>query len=74
MLDSIKHCKNDWTLVCLNFILESYGIELTFDQIDTPHADMCFGNITITHSVYLMDNTEYFKDLYESFPDYRKIF
>ena len=41
-----------WTLVNLNFTIENYGIRLVYDQIDTPHADMCFSNITITHSVY----------------------
>ena len=41
-----------WTLVNLNFTIENYGIRLIYDQIDTPHADMCFSNITITHSVY----------------------
>ena len=42
----------DWTLLILNFTVENYGIKLIYDQIDTPHADMCFSNITITHSVY----------------------
>ena len=42
----------DWTLVSLNFTEENYGIGLYYDQIDTAHADMCFPNITITHSVY----------------------
>ena len=42
----------DWTLVSLNFTIENYGIKLIYDQIDSPHADMCFSNITITHSVY----------------------
>ena len=42
----------DWTVVSLNFTEEKYGIRLFYDQIDTPHADMCFSNITITHSVY----------------------
>ena len=41
-----------WILVSLNFTVENYGIRLVYDQIDTPHADMCFSNITITHSVY----------------------
>ena len=41
-----------WTLLNLNFSVENYGIRLIFDQIDTVHADMCFSNITITHSVY----------------------
>ena len=42
----------DLTLLNLNFTVENYGIKLTYDQIDTAHADMCFSNITITHSVY----------------------
>ena len=42
----------DWTLVSLNFNVENYGIKLIYDEIDTAHADMCFSNITITHSVY----------------------
>ena len=42
----------DWTLLNLDFTEENYGIKLIYDQIDTAHADMCFSNITITHSVY----------------------
>ena len=42
----------DWTLLNLNFTVEIYGIRLYYDQIDTAHADMCFSNISITHSVY----------------------
>ena len=42
----------EWTLLNLDFTVENYGIKLIYDQIDTPHADMCFSNITITHSVY----------------------
>ena len=42
----------DWTLLKLLFTIENYGIKLIYDQIDEPHADMCFSNITITHSVY----------------------
>ena len=41
-----------WTLLNLNFTVENYGIKLILDQIDTAHSDMCFSNITITHSVY----------------------
>ena len=42
----------DWTLLNLDFTVENYSIKLVYDRIDTPHADMCFSNITITHSVY----------------------
>ena len=42
----------DWTLLNLDFTVENYGIKLFYDRIDTAHADMCFSNITIPHSVY----------------------
>ena len=52
-----KNTQNDTTstegtLLNLDFTVENYGIKLIYDQIDTAHADMCFSNITITHSVY----------------------
>ena len=50
--DRYSNLSTQWTLVNLNFTVENYGIRLIYDQIDTPHADMCFSNITITHSVY----------------------
>ena len=42
----------EWTLLNLDLTEKNYGIKLIYDQIDTAHADMCFSNITITHSVY----------------------
>ena len=42
----------EWTSINLDFTVENYGIRLIYDQIDTPHADMCFSIITKTHSVY----------------------
>ena len=42
----------DWILLNLDFTKENYGIKLIYDQIDTSHADMCFSNISITHSVF----------------------
>ena len=42
----------EWTLLTLDFTQENYGIKIIYDQLDTAHADMCFSNITITHSVY----------------------
>ena len=42
----------EWTLLNLDFPLENYGIKLIYDKVDSAHADMCFSNITITHSVY----------------------
>ena len=62
-----------WTLVNINFTVENYGVKLIYDQIDTPHAVMCFSNTMITHSVFSMDNENYFKDLFESISDYRKV-
>ena len=47
-----SNTSTDWTLLNLDFTVENYGIKLIYDQIDTAHADMCFSNITITHSVY----------------------
>ena len=42
----------DWTILNLDFTVENYGLKLIYDKIDKPHADMCFSNITKTHSVY----------------------
>ena len=50
--DRYSDTSADWPLVSLNFTLENYGFKLIYDQIDTLHADMCFSNNTITHSVY----------------------
>ena len=50
----------DWTLVIFNFTLENYGIKLILDQIDTPHADMCFSKFIITHSVDYMNHKKLF--------------
>ena len=50
--DQISKSSIEWTLVSLNFTVKHYGIKLIDDQIDTPHADMCFSKITITHTVF----------------------
>ena len=50
--DRYSNNSTDWTLLNLNFTIENYGVKLIYDQIDTAHADMCFSNITISHSVY----------------------
>ena len=49
--DRYSDSSTQWTKLSLNFTEENYGIKLIYDQIDTPHADMCFSNITISHSV-----------------------
>ena len=48
--DQCSDSSTQWTLVNLNFTVESYGIKLVHDQIDTPHDDICFSKIIITHS------------------------
>ena len=47
-----SNTSTEWTLLNLDFTLENYGIKLIHDQIESPHADMCFSNIMITPSVY----------------------
>ena len=49
--DRYSDSSTDWTKLGLNFTVDNYGIKLIYDEIDGPHADMCFSNITITHSV-----------------------
>ena len=44
--------ESEWKLLNLDFTVEIYGIKLILDKIYTAHSDMCFSNITITHSVY----------------------
>ena len=50
--DRYSDSSTKWTKLCLNFTEDNYGIKLTYDEIDTAHADVCFSNITITYSVY----------------------
>ena len=50
--DRYSDSSTDWTLVNLNFTVENYGIKLIYEQIDTPHADLCFSNVMITLSLY----------------------
>ena len=50
--DHYSNTSTEWTLLNLDFTIENYGIKLIYDQIETAHADMCFSNITITHSVF----------------------
>ena len=42
----------DWNILNRNITDENYGVKFIYDQIDTAHSDMCFSNITITHSPY----------------------
>ena len=47
-----SNSETEWKILNLDFTIENYGIKLILDQIDTARSDMCFSNITITHSVY----------------------
>ena len=70
--DRFSDSATDWTLVPLTFTVENYGTKLYYDQIDTPHAIMCFSKITISHSVYWLDHVIFLIDLFKSKPDFRK--
>ena len=50
--DQYSNAGTDWTILSLNITEENYGVKFIYDQIDSAHADMCFSNITITHSPY----------------------
>ena len=50
--EQYSNAATDWTILILNITQENYGIKLIYDQIDSAHADMCFSNISITHSPY----------------------
>ena len=50
--DRYSNSSTKWILVSSSFIIENYGIKIIFDQIDTPHAVMCFSNISIARSVF----------------------
>ena len=41
-----------WTKLSSNFTVELYVIKLLYVEEDSAHADMCFSNIIITHSIY----------------------
>ena len=72
--DQYSDSSTDLALVSVKFKVENYGIKLIYAQIDTPLADMCFIDVTITHSMYDdMDNITQFEDLFESILVYGKI-
>ena len=49
--DRYSDSSTGWSKLSLNFTVDNYGIRLIYDEIDTAHADMCFSNFTITHSI-----------------------
>ena len=50
--DHYSNNSTDWKLLNLDFTIKNYGIKLVYDRNDSAHADMCFSNISISHSVY----------------------
>ena len=50
--DRYSETSTEWNLVSLNFTEGNFVIILIYDEIDSAPPDMCFSNITITHSVY----------------------
>ena len=44
----------DWTFFNMNILSQpNFGIKLVYSGINTPHADMCFSDIIITHRNFL---------------------
>ena len=50
--DQFSDASTDWIILNLNINDENYGVKFIYDQIDSAHADMCFSNITKTHSPF----------------------
>ena len=50
--DQYSNNSTDWKLLNLDFTIENYGVKLVYDRIASAHADICFSNISISHSVY----------------------
>ena len=50
--DQFSDTSTDWIILNLNITDENFGVKFIYDQIDNAHADMCFSNITITHSPF----------------------
>ena len=40
-----------WHLFDLDITQENYGVIFIYDQIPSPHSDMCFSKIKLNHSV-----------------------
>ena len=50
--DRYKTSSTPWIFVNSNIIIENWGNNIKYNQIDTAFADMCFSKTVITHSVY----------------------
>ena len=48
----LSELSTDWILLNFDITDDNYGIKLIYDEIESAHADMCFSNIMITHSIF----------------------
>ena len=71
--DRCGNSPTEWKLIKIYFTIQKYGIKLIYIEIDTTYADKCFSEITIKLSEYWIDHGDYFKDMFESIPDFWKI-
>ena len=49
---SYNATSSEWTSIIFGFRESNNGIKLIYHQIDTPHADICFGDVRITRSAF----------------------
>ena len=43
----------NWTLLNMNTISQpNYGVKLVYSDINSPHADKCFSDINISHTIF----------------------
>ena len=47
-----SNSSTEWSYLNLDFTQANYGFRLIFDRINSPHADMCLSNISITHTLF----------------------
>ena len=59
--DRYSDTSTQGTKLSLNFQKENYVKRINYDQIDKPHADMCFSKIIINHSVQINGSCIFFK-------------
>ena len=50
--DRYSDTLTDWTKLSSKSTVDNYDIQIKNDEKDSAFADMCFSNITITHSIY----------------------
>ena len=70
--DRYSELSTSWTLVSIIFNVKNYGIKLIYDEIDAAHRDMSLNDFTIKPSVILNGKRVFYKDLFETIPNFRK--